>query len=130
MTYLSLRTSPDIEKGLGWPMTRFGSMEARSHHSRRVNQLNRGRVCVLNMMTISLDSLLEEASEDISPLENSFAFDAASAPVNILLVDDRPAKLMALEAVIAYPGRNVVKAQSGREALRHLLRQDFAAILL
>src|SRR5438874_9216120 len=51
-------------------------------------------------------------------------------PVNILLVDDTPAKLMALEAVLADLGQNLVKAYSGEEALKHLLRQDFAVILL
>jgi PAS domain S-box-containing protein len=49
--------------------------------------------------------------------------------VNILLVDDRIDKLVALAAVIADLG-NVVKAHSGEEALRYLLRQDFAVILL
>jgi PAS domain S-box-containing protein len=50
--------------------------------------------------------------------------------VNILVVDDRTDKLIALAAVIADLGQNVITAQSGREALRHLLRQDFAVILL
>ncbi len=50
--------------------------------------------------------------------------------VNILLVDDRPANLLALEAILAGPGRNLVKAASGEEALRHLLRDDFAVVLL
>jgi signal transduction histidine kinase len=50
--------------------------------------------------------------------------------VNILLVDDRPDKLMAVETIIADLGQNVVKAQSGQEALRHLLQTDFAVILL
>jgi len=59
----------------------------------------------------------------------------ASAPaeeetVNILLVDDRPDKLLALESVIATLGQTIVKASSGKEALRCLLHQDFAVILL
>src|SRR5258706_12193106 len=50
--------------------------------------------------------------------------------VNVLLVDDRPDKLLALEAVLEDLGQNVVRAYSGREALRHVLAQDFAVILL
>lgn len=50
--------------------------------------------------------------------------------VNILLVDDNPTKLLALEAAIVCLGQNVVKAHSGEEALRYLLHQDFAVILL
>jgi signal transduction histidine kinase len=50
--------------------------------------------------------------------------------VNILLVDDNPAKLLAMEAVLTDLGQNLVKAQSGKEALRHLLHEDFAVILL
>ncbi len=50
--------------------------------------------------------------------------------VNILLVDDNPTNLVALEAALADLGQNLVKAESGTEALRWLLKQDFAAILL
>src|SRR3954470_23411081 len=50
--------------------------------------------------------------------------------VNLLLVDDRPEKLLALEAVLEDLGQNVVRAYSGREALRHVLAMDFAVILL
>lgn len=50
--------------------------------------------------------------------------------VNILLVDDRPDKLLALEAVLSDLGQNLYKARSGKEALRFLLEQNFAVILL
>jgi CheY-like chemotaxis protein len=50
--------------------------------------------------------------------------------VNILLVDDRPENLVALEAVLSDLGQNLVRAGSGREALKHLLDDDFAVILL
>jgi two-component system, sensor histidine kinase len=48
----------------------------------------------------------------------------------ILVVDDNPSKLVALEAVLAPLNHETVTAGSGREALRLLLRQDFALILL
>jgi signal transduction histidine kinase len=49
---------------------------------------------------------------------------------NVLLVDDRPANLQALEAVLEPIGANLVRAQSGEEALRHILSTDFAVVLL
>ncbi len=54
----------------------------------------------------------------------------AEAKANILLVDDRPESLLALEAVLADLGQNLVKADSGKQALRCVLMQDFAVILL
>ena len=50
--------------------------------------------------------------------------------VNILLVDDQPEGLLALEALLQGRERNIVKTRSGREALRQLLKADFALILL
>jgi signal transduction histidine kinase len=50
--------------------------------------------------------------------------------VKILLVDDQPENLVALEAVLEHLGQELIKAHSGREALRHLLENDFAVILL
>lgn len=53
-----------------------------------------------------------------------------SEEVKILLVDDRAENLLALESVLAGPGHTLVRATSGREALRHLLQEDFAVVLL
>ena len=50
--------------------------------------------------------------------------------VAILLVDDRPDKLLVLEAILAELGQELVKAQSGKEALKQVLQRDFAVILL
>ena len=52
--------------------------------------------------------------------------------VNVLLVDDQPANLLALEEILrALPFHlDLVRAESGHEALRHLLAHEFAVILL
>ena len=50
--------------------------------------------------------------------------------VNILVVDDRRAKLIAMEALLADLGENVVCVSSGADALRQLLERDFAVVLL
>ena len=51
-------------------------------------------------------------------------------PVKILLVDDRPENLLALEAILEGHGYELIRATSGEEALKHVLRHDFALILL
>ncbi len=50
--------------------------------------------------------------------------------MKILLVDDTPENLVSLEATLSGLGEELVMANSGREALRHVLNDDFAAILL
>lgn len=50
--------------------------------------------------------------------------------MKILLVDDTPENLVSLEATLGVLGEELVLAHSGKEALRHLLHQDFAVILL
>jgi serine phosphatase RsbU (regulator of sigma subunit) len=59
------------------------------------------------------------------------AEDQAVTPcVNLLLVDDQPNNLLALESILNAVDVNVVKARSGVEALRSLLHDDFALILM
>jgi two-component sensor histidine kinase/two-component SAPR family response regulator len=50
--------------------------------------------------------------------------------VNILLVDDQPAKLLSYEVILRDLGDNLVKATSGREALDQLLKMDVAVVLM
>jgi signal transduction histidine kinase len=50
--------------------------------------------------------------------------------VSILLVDDRPENLLALEAILEPLGQNMIRAASGPEALRQVLATDFAVMLL
>jgi len=52
------------------------------------------------------------------------------APVEILLVDDRPYNLSSLEAILRRPDYNLSLARSGEEALALVLRREFAVILL
>jgi len=53
-----------------------------------------------------------------------------SDPVNILVVDDVPEKILEIELALAVLGQNIIKAHSGRDALRALLKDDCAVILL
>src|SRR4051812_2453552 len=55
---------------------------------------------------------------------------AAEEKVNILLVDDQPSNLMALESILGDMDLNLGRAESGRGALRALLEREFAVILL
>jgi len=54
----------------------------------------------------------------------------AEHKVNVLLVDDQPAKLLAYEVILRDLGENLIKAASAREALECLLKNDVAVILV
>jgi two-component sensor histidine kinase/DNA-binding response OmpR family regulator len=51
-------------------------------------------------------------------------------PVNVLLVDDQPAKLLSYEVILRELGENLIKAASAREALEQLLKNDVAVVLI
>jgi signal transduction histidine kinase len=53
-----------------------------------------------------------------------------SSKINILLVDDRPENISALQAILNDPSYYLITASSGEEALTYVLRYDFALILL
>lgn len=50
--------------------------------------------------------------------------------INILMVDDSPTNLLALESILHAPDRNLVRASSGEDALRYLLDNEVAVILM
>ncbi|RZA17016.1 MAG: hybrid sensor histidine kinase/response regulator, partial [Lysobacteraceae bacterium] len=56
--------------------------------------------------------------------------DVASAPVNVLLVDDQPGRLLTYRAILEPLGERLVEAHSGTEALQKLMEEEFALILL
>src|SRR2546430_14808507 len=50
--------------------------------------------------------------------------------VNILMVDDQPAKLLSYEVMLGELGENLIRANSGREALELLLKNEVAVVLM
>lgn len=77
------------------------------------------------MSTASAGSNMFSSTASSTAMES-----AGDSRMKILLVDDTPENLVSLEAALAGLGEDLVMAQSGKEALRHLLHEDFAAILL
>lgn len=55
---------------------------------------------------------------------------AMKQPVNILLVDDQPGKLLSYEAILESLGENIIRANSGKQALALLLRHEIAVVLM
>jgi two-component system, sensor histidine kinase and response regulator len=78
--------------------------------------------------TVSGEPLRE--AENADSLTSLPAYPPSDDRVNILLVDDQPANLVALEAMLQGLGQNLIRAESGREALKWLLTHEFAVILL
>lgn len=68
--------------------------------------------------------------EIISPTPVEVKKEKGVKPINILLVDDRPENLISLESILEQEGRNILKANSGEEALVIALEKDIAMILL
>src|SRR6266550_9358482 len=71
-----------------------------------------------------------QLAPSLAMAEDSIPKEATEEKVSILVVDDRPDKLLAHETVLSDLNQNLVRATSGKEALRCLLKQDFAVILL
>ncbi len=69
---------------------------------------------------------MAEPSEPLGLPENP----PSEPGVNVLLVDDQPANLLALEAILEDLSHNLVRARSGEEALQRLLADEFALVLL
>ena len=65
-----------------------------------------------------------------SPLARDPEIASQGSPVNVLIVDDRPENLLAIEAILEPLGENLVRAYSGQEALGQLLNAEFAVVLL
>src|SRR6266702_8543468 len=55
---------------------------------------------------------------------------SADEKVNILMVDDQPAKLLSYEVMLGELGENLIKATSAKQALEHLLKTDIAVVLM
>jgi two-component system sensor histidine kinase/response regulator len=72
----------------------------------------------------SIETAIRARKQERAAAENE------DGKVSILMVDDTPENLIALEAVLTDLGQRIVKASSGQEALRMLLREEFAVILL
>src|SRR6202789_3028858 len=55
---------------------------------------------------------------------------ATKEKINILMVDDQPAKLLSYEVMLGELNENLIQATSGKEALEHLLKTDVAVVLM
>src|SRR6202045_5176225 len=55
---------------------------------------------------------------------------SAKSKLNILMVDDQPGKLLSYEVILGELGENLIKANSGSEALECLLKNDVAVVLM
>jgi len=78
--------------------------------------------------------MMERNGQDRPELEQASQVQARAlsnpVPAKILVVDDDPRNLVAVEEILRAPGIEIITADSGEAALRHVLKHDFAAILL
>jgi len=86
----------------------------------------------MEILTRQIDRppLVPPGNGELAPQQNGGRLLPYSNRVNILLVDDREDKLLALEAVLRRLGQNLIFAHSGKDALRCLLKDDCAVILM
>ena len=77
-----------------------------------------------------LARLFPQARTDQELIPRAQRSTSSEEPVQILVVDDHPENLLALEAMLGSRSREVVTAASGPDALRKLLQEEFAVILL
>src|SRR4051812_8168681 len=75
---------------------------------------------------LSMNAMLNHRPGDLAHTFDNMAHQSAK----VLCVDDQPANLLALEATLDGLGLDLVKADSGQEALRCALKHDFALILM
>jgi PAS domain S-box-containing protein len=68
-------------------------------------------------------------ADPIKPL-NTSADERAAPKASVLLVDDNPANLISLRAILESPGYDLIDARSGQETLEQLKAQEFAVVLL
>jgi PAS domain S-box-containing protein len=93
---------------------------------RTMHEKNKAPVLVLESGTGVSNRSREAGRHDMKAGVRTWAEQKA----NILLVDDEPANLLALGAVLVDLGQTLVEARSGEEALRRLLEDNFAVVLL
>jgi hypothetical protein len=73
-------------------------------------------------------NVVAELSYRISESRDSNEVSSMDEKINILMVDDKPGKLLSYEAILNELGEKLIKAHSGRAALEHLLKTDVAVV--
>jgi PAS domain S-box-containing protein len=100
--------------------------QIRSEILNRVSELYEGP----NLEQNSESSGMKEQRDNVKSIVSQVGTEERGQGARILLVDDQEANLVALEATLKDLNQGLVRAKSGQEALRLLLQQDFALILL
>src|SRR3989442_8393547 len=107
----------------------------RSGRFRLHHQAGRHRPASLGLKDLAAQ--MSHTTPESPPAEGTWASEqsrlrvlAASSPVSILLVDDEPRNLVAMSSLLESENHQLVQAASGEEALRHVLQNEFAVILL